>query len=542
MIVAPRMRVNERRSRRTRILAIPMLALSAWLWLSVVAFAHASLVESNPAGDVVLAEAPPTFSLTFSEPAAPLSLRLVEPDGSTTSLERFVLRDRTVEIQLPSGLFRGTHVLSWRVVSEDGHPVGGSVVFSVGAPSTTPAETTESIDGEVRTAIWLAKIALYLGLFLGIGGSFAVTWLGRSERSGSFTVLVLLGVGMVGTPLCAGLQGIDALDAPFRGLLDMEVWQAGMSTSFGRTSVVAAFALVSATGALVAKGGGRLLSLTALAGTGFALALSGHASAADPQWLTRPMVFLHGVGIASWTGALIPLGLALARRTPESGDMLRRFSRTIPLIFSVLIVAGIVLTVVQVRKPAALTGTAYGELLLVKLAVIFLLFTLAAVNRFRLTEPAARRDPMTTWRLAGSIGVETMAIVLVFGVAAAWRFTPPPRALVGAAVEPAAIHLHSARALANVQLSPGRAGQFAGSIEVFGKDGQVLRPKEVTLVLSNPTSGIHAMRRSARRTGEASWRVDGIAVPSPGTWHVRLNILVSDFELVKLEGKAEIRP
>ena len=31
---------------------------------------------------------------------------------------------------------RGTHVLSWRVISADGHPVGGSVMFSVGAPST----------------------------------------------------------------------------------------------------------------------------------------------------------------------------------------------------------------------------------------------------------------------------------------------------------------------------------------------------------------------------------------------------------------------
>ena len=67
-----------------------------------------------------------------------------------------------------------------------------------------------------------------------------------------------------------------------------------MSTSFGRTSVVAALALVSAICALAAKnGGGRLLSLTALAGTGLALALSGHASAAEPQWLTRSMVFLH---------------------------------------------------------------------------------------------------------------------------------------------------------------------------------------------------------------------------------------------------------
>lgn len=123
-----------------------------------------------------------------------------------------------------------------------------------------------------------------------------------------------------------------------------------MSTSFGRTSVVAVLASAMAIFALVAKGGwARLLSLAALIGTGLALALSGHASAAEPQWVTRPMVFLHGVGIAFWTGALIPLGLALARRTPESGYMLRRFSNTIPLVLALLIIAGMVLAVVQVR-------------------------------------------------------------------------------------------------------------------------------------------------------------------------------------------------
>lgn len=127
-------------------------------------------------------------------------------------------------------------------------------------------------------------------------------------------------------------------------------------------------------------------------------------------------------------------------------------------------------------------------------------------------------------------------------VAAVWRFTPPPRALEIAAAQPATVHLHAARAMANVRLSLGRAGQVAASIEVFSKEAKVLTPREVTLVLSNPASGIEAIRRPAQRTGERNWRVDGVVVPLPGTWHVRLNLLVSDFELVKLEGKVGIRP
>ena len=60
-----------------------------------------------------------------------------------------------------------------------------------------------------------------------------------------------------------------------------------------------------------------LLSLTALLGVGLALALSGHASNAAPQWLTRPSVFVHVVCVAFWVGALLPLIAAV--QTGEGG-------------------------------------------------------------------------------------------------------------------------------------------------------------------------------------------------------------------------------
>jgi copper transport protein len=116
-------------------------------------------------------------------------------------------------------------------------------------------------------------------------------------------------------------------------------------------------------------------------GVGAALAVSGHASAAEPQWLTRPMVFLHGTGIAFWAGALLPLGLALNSQSADAGVFLRRFSRTIMPVVAVLAVAGIVLAIIQVQTLAALVNTAYGRLLRFKLELWVFLFTLAALNR-----------------------------------------------------------------------------------------------------------------------------------------------------------------
>ena len=40
--------------------------------------------------------------------------------------------DQSVVIALPDDLPRGTQIVSYRVVSQDGHPVAGSLVFSIG--------------------------------------------------------------------------------------------------------------------------------------------------------------------------------------------------------------------------------------------------------------------------------------------------------------------------------------------------------------------------------------------------------------------------
>lgn len=543
MVAARKPHLNGHRPHPARIATMVILTCSAWLWFAVAAFAHASLVETSPVDNAVLAEAPATFSMTFSEPVSPLALRLVGPDGSSTNLERFVLRDRRLDVDSPRDLAQGTYALSWRVISEDGHPIGGSVVFSIGMPSATSPEAAAQIDWPVRTAVWLAKIALYLGLVLGIGGAFAVTWLGRGERSGSPASLVLLGIGLVGAALSVGFQGLDALGLPFEGISDAATWQAGMNTSFGRTAIAALLASAIAILALVANGRrGRLLSLAALTGTGLAFALSGHASAAEPQWLTRTAVFLHGIAVAFWAGALIPLGLALGRRTQTSAGMLRRFSGTIPPLLGCLIVTGLLLGVVQVRKPLALFTTAYGEVFLVKLALLVPVFILAALNRWRWTRPAEHREPSAVRRLTLSVAAETAIVILIFGVVAAWRFTPPPRALALAAAQPTVVHIHTDKAMANVQLSPRGAGQVEASIDLSSGDFEALNAKEVTLVLAHPSAGVEAIRRSARRTAGENWRIEQILIPLPGTWHVRVDILISDFEIVKLEGEAEIHP
>lgn len=526
-----------------RTLALLVLVLLASLTHAGTAWAHAALNAAEPPDGAVVQASPRRYALTFSEPVSPLALRLVRPDGTSIPLDRFSVEGRVVEIEAPNGLGRGTHVLSWRVVSEDGHPVGGSVTFSIGEASAKAPHVVEGIDWTVRFWLWLSKVALYIGLFAGVGGVFARRILIPEADAGGRFVATTLAVGVAGAIVSLGFQGLDALDAPAGRIAEPFVWSAGLDTSYGRTIAAALAALALAGCALGLKGlVARVVTTAALLLAGIALALSGHASAASPQWLMRPAVFLHAVAIAIWVGALAPLGLALREKAPGAAQALRRFSRVIPAIVAVLVLAGIALAAVQIERPVALLDTAYGQVFLVKLALLAGLFLLAAVNRWSLTVPVEKGDPMAMRKLARSVAAETLIVMLIFGAVAVWRFTPPPRALAAAAAAPAAMHIHTARAMVDLTVTPGRAGPVSVSAIIMTGDYGPLDAKDVTFVFSNPDAGIEPFRRKADKPGDGTWRAGGVALPLPGEWSVRVDVRIGDFDIARLDGRITIRP
>lgn len=512
-----------------------------WLALPATAFAHATLIGVEPADGAVLPTAPSRFSLSFNEPVSPLKLTLVGPDATQTPLASSRVDGGALVIDAPQTLGHGTHVLSWRVVSADGHPVAGSLIFSIGAPSAVPV-AAEPVDWLVRSAVWIARVLVYCGLFFGVGGVFALAWLADDTRAGDRFVTGVLTLGMIATLLSLGLQGIDALGAPLSHLTEPVIWQTAFATSYALMVSLTLAAQGLALMALIVPASARLVSPTALAAAGMALAASGHASAAEPQWLMRPMVFLHGAGIMVWAGALVPLGSALARRDTDATAFLLRFSRIIPVVLTVLVCAGVVLAVVQVGTPAALIDTAYGRLLLIKLALLAVLFGLAAFNRWKLTARVAAGEPTARKRLLRSIVAETLIVLAIFCVAAGWRFTPPPRALAIAAAQPVSTHIHTLQAMADLSITPGHAGPVEARIVVMTGDFGPLNAEEVTLVLSKPDAGIEPLKRAATKSDDGTWRVNGLVIPFGGKWSARLDILISDFDMAQIEGSIDIRP
>jgi copper transport protein len=284
-----------------------------------------------------------------------------------------------------------------------------------------------------------------------------------------------------------------------------------------------------------------VLTTLAMAGTGLALATSGHAATASPQWLSRPVVFVHGIGIAYWVGALTPLAAMARRRSSDLLRALRWFSRGAVPVVGLVALTGLTLAIVQLQDLRALVDTSYGIILLVKLALVVVLLGFALLNRVLVT-PALAADPDNdTMPLLGSILIECVLAVAILAAVAGWRFTAPPRALAASIPAPLAIHIHTDAAMFQVLISPGKVGTDNFVLQLMNGDGSPFEAKEVTLTLSLPERSIEGLERKAMLGADTYWHVRNVALPLPGHWHMRIEALVTDFQKVTLEDDFELR-
>lgn len=527
--------------------------LAGLLFWSQVAWGHASLLAAFPAPGAVLEHAPSEIVLTFNEPVSITRLRLVDPHGRDVHTDQAVDRDGKIRIPLtgPSttaGASRqGTFLLSWRVVSADGHPVGGTLDYSVGAPSAQASSSGPAPAPARDTAIWLTRWLTYLCLFAATGAALFRSLHPRTRQTWAWPFVA---VGLLLLPADLGLQGLDLRDVPWTALGQASTWSAAMDSTYATTLVLYALALLTAAGVLGARqplpGSLRLLGIGSLALIGLGAAASGHAGTAPPQWLSRPAVTLHVMSAIAWIGLLIPLARTLlppempaqpaahAEAAPVRTAMpLAGFSRWITSVVGLLAISGLLLAYLQLDRPDDLWQTDYGRVLIAKLCGVGLLLCLAAYNRWRLTRPTLSGSLSAARHLRIAIGVELILALLILAAVSLWRFTPPPRSLDAGRAMISAATLADNRVQAQVNPGPGTWHIRLSSLS----DGPF--PAEgVTLILSNPAAGIEPMRREAQRQPDGLWQASVPALPETGKWEIQVEILVDDFDQVTLAAAA----
>jgi methionine-rich copper-binding protein CopC len=108
---------------------------------------HARIVSSTPADGSTVGSVS-EVTLEFSEDVNPDFVAVtVEGPGGHEASGKPSVRGREVTQALAAGVAAGEHVVTFRVVSADGHPVSGTVTFE----TTQPAATTPTSSASAST-------------------------------------------------------------------------------------------------------------------------------------------------------------------------------------------------------------------------------------------------------------------------------------------------------------------------------------------------------------------------------------------------------
>ncbi|WP_371653747.1 MULTISPECIES: copper resistance protein CopC [unclassified Streptomyces] len=391
-----------------RLLLVAAALLGAVFATASPASAHAAVTATNPKDGAVVASAPKDVDLTFSEQVAMdnKSIRVLDPNGKRADTgELLNLCSGSIVkygVSLRDGLPKGTYTVAWQAVSADSHPVAGAFTFSIGAPSkTTVSLSAPDVGGGLVGALYdTMRYAAYAGfiLFAGGGAFILACW----QRGASVRPVQRLVVGgwltmtaatiallLLRTPYTGSGQLSDAFDLD--GLKAVLQTKSGAALSSRLLLLSAAALFISVLFGAYAKRedeekkdltyGLAIGGFVVAAGIAATWALAEHASTGIQTALAMPVAVVHLLAVATWLGGLATLLVALHLTPAVERAAVRRFSRIAFWTVTVLVATGVYQGWRQVGSWSALTGTGYGQLLLVKAGLIAVLLCAAYISR-----------------------------------------------------------------------------------------------------------------------------------------------------------------
>lgn len=265
------------------------------------------------------------------------------------------------------------------------------------------------------------KLALYVGILTAAGVVFAAVVF-RLERVRGL-VLGFGALGLVATAASFALRGA-ALTGDASGMTDPEMlgllWSTPVGTALSYRLVGLSMLL---TGVLFGRRGLYLATIGGLVAVR-SFDHIGHIPDRD-TWLLDAVLLAHLLTVAFWIGILTPLRrLALTPATfARCAEVSRRFGHVASVTVPALILAGGYMAVELTGSVAALTGTAYGLALVLKIVLVAGLLGLAALNKLRFVPGLERGAPDAAAALATTIRWEWTAVMLILGVTAVMTTT-----------------------------------------------------------------------------------------------------------------------
>jgi copper transport protein len=529
-----------------------------WVLMGPVApaFAHAALVGSDPASDSIVPDAPNKITLTFSESIQllPGKIQVLGPDGSRADQGDPTVDGANVTIPLRSGGGRGTYLVSYRIISADTHPVGGSITYSVGAASAPPKATIDDtkVDPVVRGLIPVGKYLGYAGLVLLIGPTLvlALLWPHRLSRRGPAKV-IWSGIGLVtlSTLMAVWLQvpysiGTSLFDVRLGDLQDV------LGSTFGavmlvRLGVIAAAALLLRP-LLGGRGGESKADLALLGVLGVAALatwpLTGHPTASPVAGVSVVVDAIHLAAMSVWLGGLVMLVGFLLRQANERelAAILPIWSRWAATAVTALILAGLISALIEVSSVNGLVHSTYGQLILVKAGLAACVLGVAWWSRRLVRSRTAEQKPRGLRR---AVFVELGITAVILGVTAALVQISPPR--TSAAAGPAAATTTVTRTLTSstmalqVDVFPATVGNNSLHLYAYTPDNKPLTVVEWSATAALPAKGIEPIPIPLLRITDFH-AIGDIALPQAGQWTFKFTARTSDIDEQTLSMTVQI--
>jgi hypothetical protein len=258
-------------------------------------------------------------------------------------------------------------------------------------------------------------------------------------------------------------------------------------------------------------------------------AFTGHTVRLESPVLSALLVF-HLLAAAFWTGSFIPLIRASrGANVAATRELMLAFSAVAVVLVPGLVAAGATIAWFLIGDLPALVTTPYGLALSAKMTLVAGMLALAAVNKWRLV-PGLSTGAAAMARLRRSIALEAaLALAVIVATTALTSVSP-----IGAhgPLDGVAAKTVSAKAGALdllLTVAPGQPGVNTLDLAITsgGKPREVM---EVTLHLERPDLGIQAITRPMQHVGPGRYRLEGPELAVAGSWRIRIDLLVSDFE------------
>jgi putative copper export protein/methionine-rich copper-binding protein CopC len=455
--------MSRRIAAHVRAVVVALWIASGLLLTAGDLLAHPVLRSAVPAADARVLVPPRELRLTFNE-GVEISfshLRLLGPGGTAVPLGALAHPADSGSVLVASvngPLAPGDYRVEWTAAGSDGHPTNGGYAFTVAPP---PQPIAAAVDTSVGDTIANAHHDPELfperaGFGVGSPAYVVVRWLSFIGLLGVIGAVAFLELVLPRAPLgdagsraarigvgCAALLAVAALlrlgaqayalgaadGASLASLLFRTTWGWGWLLQL-------AAALTASAGLTRYRGAGRPLCLAAAAALALSAALSGHAAAAPRLGgIAVASDALHVLGAGAWLGTLLLVVLAglptaarlpTAERGPALAALVDAFSRVAIVAAGVVLATGAFAAWLHLGSLALLWRSVYGRTLLLKIALLAVVFAIGAYNQSLVRPALVAHGEVGARRLQRSATLELAFGALVLLVTAVLVATSPP--------------------------------------------------------------------------------------------------------------------